>query len=67
MLHSYNLQVQLAHTEEQIQCCSEAVNNEQLSEQDRWGALLGLADWLDNRNRILEEIRAADVDARDAV
>lgn len=54
LFHS-DLSAQLAHTEEQILCCTAAAENPDLSDKECWGALLGLANWLDNKARILEE------------
>jgi hypothetical protein len=56
LLFTEDHHAQLAHTEQQIQCCAQAANDPLLSENERQGARLGWQDWVDNRERILEEI-----------
>jgi hypothetical protein len=54
--HTPDLVQQLADTERDIAFCAAQVSNPTLPKAQRDGALQGLADWLDNKDRILREM-----------
>jgi hypothetical protein len=53
-----DLQSQLIHTEQQTALCLALANNPELSPKEREGAWQGWADWMLNRESILEEMQS---------
>jgi hypothetical protein len=53
-----DLQSRLIYTEQQIALCLTLANNPELPPKEREGAWQGWADWMLNRESILEEMQS---------